>query len=333
MTRVAWPAWVRRRCFARGAMPGFTQQDNLIPWHLQKTFKKEACGHGEDVEEKNRLHVRLEHCSAPGVLLAWSLCLAWPWCLGAQALRRRLLQPGTSPSLAPTWHALVALTCQLLQPCVLPPRSQGGTVQHRAGEQEAACLPPRPRACGRRASCALILCAVSRASSAPIALSPACGSVVYKRFYHMFVQGESDRLLGAPAWQARVQLEAASRALLGACSCAAPAAVIVCMQFLHAVWCLPRARPAYSSVCQRIVSIARLGQRPQSRSGQDEGGSMRSLVAWSWQSWQAAAGWSRRTLTRKTGVSWASSSDVRALDLEPRGGGFVRPTASLLCGR
>jgi len=33
---------------------GFTQQDNLIPWHLQKSFKKEACGHGQDVEQKNR---------------------------------------------------------------------------------------------------------------------------------------------------------------------------------------------------------------------------------------------------------------------------------------
>ena len=35
-------------------VPGFTQQDNLIPWHLQKSFKKEACGHGQDVEQKNR---------------------------------------------------------------------------------------------------------------------------------------------------------------------------------------------------------------------------------------------------------------------------------------
>jgi hypothetical protein len=34
--------------------PGFTQQDNLIPWHLQKSFKKEAWGHGQDVEQKNR---------------------------------------------------------------------------------------------------------------------------------------------------------------------------------------------------------------------------------------------------------------------------------------
>lgn len=219
------------------------------------------------------MHVRLEHCSAPGVLLAWSLCLAWPWCLGAQALRRRLLQPGTSPSLAPTWHALVALTCPLLQPFLLPPRSQGARRRHGAAPGRGAggsvlatqspCLRPPRVLCTHLVRC--LSCAVSRASSAPIALSPACGSVVYKRFYHMFVQGESDRLLGAPAWQARVQLEAASRALLGACSCAAPAAVIVCMQFLHAVWCLPRARPAYSSVCQRIVSIARLGQRPQSR--------------------------------------------------------------------
>jgi len=33
---------------------GFTEQDNLIPWHLQKSFKKEASGHGQVVEQKNR---------------------------------------------------------------------------------------------------------------------------------------------------------------------------------------------------------------------------------------------------------------------------------------
>ena len=37
-----------------GRRKGFTEQDNLIPWHLQKTFKKEACGHGEVCRQAGR---------------------------------------------------------------------------------------------------------------------------------------------------------------------------------------------------------------------------------------------------------------------------------------
>jgi tRNA (uracil-5-)-methyltransferase TRM9 len=36
-----------------GRRKGFTEQDNLIPWHLQKAFKKEPQGHGQVVKEKN----------------------------------------------------------------------------------------------------------------------------------------------------------------------------------------------------------------------------------------------------------------------------------------
>ena len=36
-----------------GRRKGFKDQDNLIPWHLQKTYKKNPEGHGQVVEGKN----------------------------------------------------------------------------------------------------------------------------------------------------------------------------------------------------------------------------------------------------------------------------------------
>ena len=44
-----------------------TEQDNLIPWHLQKTFKQEATGHGQLVHEKNSVvYKRFYHMFVEG---------------------------------------------------------------------------------------------------------------------------------------------------------------------------------------------------------------------------------------------------------------------------
>ena len=72
-----------------GRRKGFTEQDNLIPWHLQKTFKKDASGHGEVVAcghacAATRTHARTTISTPLHSLLLLDACCC---CMGKGSCR------------------------------------------------------------------------------------------------------------------------------------------------------------------------------------------------------------------------------------------------------
>ena len=241
---------------------------------------------------------------------------------------------GAAQALAPTWHQPVAcsnlaraggtdlpVAPTLCAPAPLP-RRHGAAPGRGAGGSvlatQSPCLRPPRVLCTHLVRClSCLLCPhrtlpCMRQRGVQAVLSHVCPRRIRQA-------ARCASLAGTRA--ARGSIACAARRVLVRCPCSRHRlhAVSACSVVLAArTACLFLCVPAHRQHCTPGPTP------PESGSGQDEGGSMRSLVAWSWQSWQAAAGWSRRTLTRKTGVSWASSSDVRALDLEPRGGGFVR---------